>query len=122
MGQPVKLSDALVLDARLCGELTERSIAGQIELWAALGRAIEPVLGYEQTLDLRRRGAASSIADCLAAVGTDEGRARLATVLARRPFPHYEAAPGAPGWIVRIDETGERVRGRFVKRQFVPAE
>lgn len=122
MGQPVKLSDALVLDARLCGELTERSIAGQIELWAALGRAIEPVLGYEQTLDLRRRGAARSIADCLASVGTDPGRTRLATVLEKRPYPHYEAAPGAPGWIVRIDATGERVRGRFVRRQFVPAE
>jgi hypothetical protein len=31
MGQPVKLSDALVLDARLAGELTERSISGQID-------------------------------------------------------------------------------------------
>ena len=31
MGQPVKLSDKLVLDARIVGETTERSIAGQVE-------------------------------------------------------------------------------------------
>jgi hypothetical protein len=31
MSQPVKLSDQLVLDARLTGDVAERSIAGQIE-------------------------------------------------------------------------------------------
>ena len=41
MSQPVKISDDLVLDARLTGEIVRRSIAGQIEFWAALGRAIE---------------------------------------------------------------------------------
>ena len=39
MSQPVKVSDALVLDARLMGEVTQRSIAGQIEFWALVGRA-----------------------------------------------------------------------------------
>ena len=38
MSQPVKLSDSLVLDARLAGEAVERSIAGQVEFWARLGR------------------------------------------------------------------------------------
>ena len=31
MSQPVKLSDSLVFDARMAGDLLERSIAGQIE-------------------------------------------------------------------------------------------
>ena len=44
MGQPVKLSDSLVLDARLTGEVAERSIAGQIEFWAGLGRALDSLL------------------------------------------------------------------------------
>ncbi len=35
MSQPVKLSDALVLDARITGKLVERSIAGQVEFWGA---------------------------------------------------------------------------------------
>jgi len=37
MSQPVKLSDVLVMDARLTGQVAERSIAGQIEYWANLG-------------------------------------------------------------------------------------
>ncbi len=36
MGQPVKLSDELVCDARITAELSERSIAGQIEFWRKL--------------------------------------------------------------------------------------
>ncbi|PIX46733.1 MAG: hypothetical protein COZ06_16555 [Armatimonadetes bacterium CG_4_10_14_3_um_filter_66_18] len=31
MSQPVKLSDTLVLDARVAGEAFQRSIAGQVE-------------------------------------------------------------------------------------------
>lgn len=45
----------MVLDARLCSELTERSIAGQIEFWAALGKAIEPLLRFDDVLR-RTRG------------------------------------------------------------------
>ena len=33
MSQPVKISDELILDARLTAEIAERSIAGQIEIW-----------------------------------------------------------------------------------------
>ena len=50
MSQPVKLSTSLILDARLTSEITERSIAGQIEFWARLGRAIEPLLQGVQSL------------------------------------------------------------------------
>ena len=39
MSQPVKISDELILDARLTAEIAERSIAGQIGFWAQLGRA-----------------------------------------------------------------------------------
>ncbi len=120
MGQPVKLSDSLVEDARLTSALTERSIAAQIEHWASLGKAIEPILGYEQLLGLKRRGAARSLVDSLTEVETEAGRNRLRDVLAMRPFPHYEPVPGAPGELVRVDAEAKRVRGRFVKRQFVP--
>jgi len=42
MSQPVRVSDTSALDARLTGEAAARSIAGQIEFWARLGRASEP--------------------------------------------------------------------------------
>lgn len=121
MGQPVKLSDALVLDARLAGEITERSIPGQIEFWAAIGRAIEPMLRTDRLLALKRRGSARPLSGCLENVGTAKGRKRLAEVLEERPFPHYEPAPGKPGQLLRIDQDGAKTVGRFVNRKFVPS-
>jgi hypothetical protein len=120
MGQPVKLSDELVLDARLTGEAAERSIAGQIEYWAQLGRAIEPLLEGAKALALRRAGAARPVSACLAEVGTEAGRHRVAELMATRPFPHYEAAPGTAGLLVRIEADGTRTVGRFVGREFRP--
>jgi hypothetical protein len=122
MAQPVKLSDDLVLDARLTGEAAERSIAGQVEYWARLGRAAESLLRTEEALKLKRRGDARPLAACLEATATPEGRERLAAVLASRPFPHYEAAPEHPGLLVKIDQDGTRTLGRFVQRVFTRVE
>ena len=121
MGQPVKLSDALVLDARVVGATTERSIASQIEFWARIGRAIEPVLRTDSVLQLKQRGEVVPLSDCLRSVDSKGGRARVKAHLGGRPFPHFEAAPDRPGLLVRIDETGKRTVGRFVNRVFRPA-
>lgn len=117
MGQPVKLSDKLVLDARLIGEITERSIAGQIEFWAAVGRAIEPLLRMPEILALRKAGADKPLSACLEDVDTPAGRERVAEYLRTRLFPHYEQKDGH---LVRIDEDGTRTAGRFVNRKFQP--
>jgi len=120
MSQPVKLSDSLVMDARLTSEWGERSIAGQIEFWAGLGRAIEPLMRLPDVLALRKAGTVKSISACLAEVGTAAGARRVTAYLKARPYPHYESVAGAPGLLVRIDEDGTRTKGRFVNRQFKP--
>src|SRR5512144_3251202 len=107
MSQPVKLSDALVLDARLAGEVLERSIAGQVEFWARLGRAVEPLLQGAQALALCRSAAARPLSACIAAVDSPEGAGRVAEYLGTQPFPHYEAAD-APGLLVRVEFDGKR--------------
>jgi hypothetical protein len=117
MSQPVKVSDSLVLDARLTGEVAERSIAGQIEFWARLGRAIEPLLRGDKALALRRSGDTMPLSECLRLVDTEEGRIRLEEHLKTVPFPHYEPAD-RPGFLVRIEEDGKRTIGRFVNRKF----
>jgi len=122
MGQPVKLSESLVLDARLVGEASERSIASQIEFWARLGRAVESVLRTEDALRLKSRGEAVPLSACLTAVDSPGGRERVQAHLASRPFPHFEPAADRPGLLVRIDEDGTRTIGRFVNRQFRPIE
>jgi hypothetical protein len=118
MSQPVRLPDALVLDARLTGERLSRSIAGQIEFWALLGKALEPLLDGERVLALRKAGREKPLSECLDSVDTEAGRRRLHEVLRSRPFPHYEPHPSRRGLLVRIAEDGARTVGRFVGRRF----
>lgn len=122
MSQPVKLSDELVLEARQLGALAERSIAGQIEFWAKLGRAIEPLLQGNQVAALSRSVAARPLSACLETVDSAEGRSRVAACLREQPFPHYEPAPDAPGLIIRTEADGTRTVGRFVNREFKPVK
>ena len=118
MSQPVKLSDALVLDARLAAELQERSIAGQVEYWAKLGQAIDGMLNGVQAMALRRAGA-RPLSELVAEVGTPAGEEKLRAYLESEPFPHFEVHPTQAGFLIRTDEDGARSVGRFVDRQFV---
>ena len=122
MSQPVKLSDALVLDARLAGEVLERSIAGQVEYWAKLGRAVEQLIQTPQAMALCRNSAARPISECLETVDSPEGRQRVADFLQSQPFPHYEAHSDESGLLVRTEENGRRTVGRFVNRAFHPVK
>lgn len=122
MGQPVKLSDELVLDARLTGEVSQRSIASQVEFWARLGRTAEALMRGREALALKRSGNAQPLSAALTAIDGAKGRARLDQQLANRPFPHFEAAPQQPGLLVRIDQDGTRTVGRFVNRVFTPLQ
>jgi len=122
MSQPVKLSDALVLDARIAAEVQERSIAGQVEFWAKLGQAVEPMLSTRQASELRRTGKARPLSELLASVETPEGRARTNAYLESRPYPHYRQFPGEGRVYVRTDADGKETAGRFVNRVFVAIE
>ena len=122
MSQPVKLSDALVLDARVAAEAQERSIAGQVEYWAKLGRSVEILLDGGTVQRLRQTAGALSLTDALATVDTPEGRKRVEAVIANRPFPHFRQYQGQSGLLVRIEEDGTETVGRFVNREFIPAE
>jgi hypothetical protein len=119
MSQPVKLSDALVLDARIAAEAQQRSIAGQVEFWARLGRSVEPLLNGRQVLELHKARATQSLSEALASVDTPAGRQRVADVIASRPYPHYKQSQVQPGLLVRIDEDGTETVGRFENRTFV---
>src|ERR1700690_2708912 len=122
MSQPVKVSDALLLDARVAGEVVERSIAGQIEFWAKIGRAIEPLLRGDHVLALCRAGNVKPLSACLESVDSPAGRQRVLDHLKPKPYPHYEAAVALPGLLVRIEADGKRTMGRFVNRQFQPVK
>jgi len=98
----------------------QRSIAGQVEFWARLGRSVELMLGGQQVLALSRTAAARPLSQCLESVGSPEGRERLAAVLDSLPFPHFEPHPDRKGLLIRIDADGSRTIGRFRNREFRP--
>ncbi|MEY4514928.1 MAG: hypothetical protein RLZZ450_7050 [Pseudomonadota bacterium] len=119
MTQPVRLSAALVQEARTTGETMERSIAGQIEYWARLGRAVEGVLRLEQLQALKKRGDLHALGEAIA--DTEDNRQKVNAYLAARPFPHFERGP-EEGQLVKVDEDGTRTIGHFVGREFKPLD
>ncbi len=122
MGQPVKLSDELVNDARNVAELSQRSIAGQIEFWAAIGKSLEPLLRGDRVMALGQSGATRPLNELVADVDTDAGRQRVRDYLNRQPNPHYRVAEGRPGLLCRTEADGTETIGRFVNREFQPVE
>lgn len=119
MPQPVKLSDALVLDARLSAEVEQRSIAGQVEYWASLGKLVDAMLDGKTRTDALKKSGVKSLSELIASVGSAEGDARLNTYLESEPFPHFEPHPTRKGMLIRTDAQGEQSVGRFVDRKFV---
>jgi len=117
MGQPVKLSDNLVMDARIVGESMERSIAGQIEFWATVGRAMERVANRTQ-IERLQRNAALPLSEIVATINEPAGRARLQAYLDSRPFPRFAAHPTLPRTFYREEADGTRTLGRFVRGIF----
>lgn len=119
MGQPVKLSDDLVDDARAVVPFSRRSIAGQIEFWAGLGKSLEPLLRGDRALSLQMAGQEKPLSEMVAEVDSFKGRGRVARYLKQRPYPHYKIVPGRPDLVCRIEADGTEVIGRFVGREFV---
>jgi hypothetical protein len=119
MSQPVKLSDELVLKARVAGAAMQRSIAGQVEFWASLGMEMERVMNGSQVQKVREQSVAAKMSHALESVNEPEGRARLEAYLASTPFPHFKPHPEKPRVYFREDADGTIMEGRFVGRDFV---
>ena len=119
MSLPVKLSDEFVLEARLVAEAQERSIAGQVEYWAKIGRCVERLFDGRQIDTLRKTADSPSVGELLEVVDTPKGREMFRAFLESEPYPHYRAHPERKGLLVRTEENGAETIGRFVNREFV---
>jgi len=121
MGQPVKLSDALVMEARIAGDAMQRSIAGQVEFWARIGQTVERVANRTQIERLQAR-AAIPLSEIVATIDAPAGRARLKAYLDSRPFPRFSAHPELARTFIREDADGTSVVGRFNRGAFEAIE
>ena len=134
MPQPVKLSDALIDAARAAAEGADRSLAGQIEHWARLGRSVESALTVSDVTRVKRslgrleselpeREVREKLLQSLRlAVSLDDLGNIGAAMDPMNAGPRYGTDPAFPGLLVRVDPDGKRTPGRFVNRRFVPLE
>lgn len=129
MGMPVKLSDEIVNAARAAAATDDRSIAGQIEHWARLGRAAEAVLATTEIRELKQAAnqAAALVTDQhvlerLSAVARSVDRAAVITKIRTGGGPLYEAVVGEPGVVAQVTPDGRRIKGRLMQRRFVPLD
>lgn len=129
MGMPVKLSDELVESARGEAATAERSITGQIEHWARIGRSVEAVLRHHEIKELKRSpdkvtlpaATQRAVRAALKRVIASTGRESLAkTLKAGRTV--YQSDPSGSALIERIEPDGTRTLGQLINRRFVPAE
>lgn len=131
MPQPVKLSDPIIEQARVAAEESDRSMAGQIEHWARLGRAVEAVLSAPQAAGLKQGAGGLAAAGsyeaeraallrALRLAVTAAGHADLGRVLRASDRDLYGTDPAFPGCIVRVPPDGTRTPGHMVRRRFVP--
>ncbi len=131
MGMPVKLSDELVRAARDEARIVNRSITGQIEHWAKLGKAVEVMLKMSDIRALKHdllpanepstsSDIRSRVLDALNQVVSTPDRNAVRRHIAAAGGPVYESDPDRPGRIVRITPDGTRTVGRFKGRSFIP--
>lgn len=126
----IKLSDSLAEDARAASEGADRSLTGQVEHWARLGKAVEPLFTPPTIAALKKAGGD------LSALEDERERARIIGILdafhgtSREILREklnlsgkslIEPDPGVPGGFIRFNPDGTSQKGLIQGREFVPA-
>lgn len=126
----VRVSGDLVGAARDTAVWSGRSVAGQIEHWAMLGRAIDAALPAAGATVLKKLAtrpaaedsahAAAQVLGVLVALRQHIPSAPVAEALRSEHEFRFESDPANPDRILRVDRQGVRTPGRMVKRKFIP--
>lgn len=125
---PVKLSGELVEEARDSAARFHRSLTGQIEHWASIGRAVEAQLPGDalahlldrlgETMKIVRVADAAQREQVMAVLagflGQTAGDATWLGEVSARGVPLYGSEPGKPGEIQRLNPDGSHETVRAV--------
>ena len=133
MGIPLKVSDSLFAVAKKEAQATERSITGQIEHWARIGRAVEAILAHQELLTLKQVGELLTplypsaaqrreVHDLLTGIAATADREPTTSALRGAKRPVYATDPKHPGMIVQVLPDGTRTPGHLEGRRFVPMQ
>lgn len=128
----IKISADLAESARAEASHADRSLTGQIEHWAKLGRVFETLVPAQVATALKRTGGdIGALEDpamrqrALAAIEAVHDQThfqKTSANLLKAGGTRYETDPANPRGIVQVQPDGSRVRGSFVGRTFVPAQ
>ncbi len=129
----VKLSDREVIRVvKHEAKISDRSMAGQVEHWVKIGRAVEAILGSAEVKTIKEnlrhfvrqataKGVESKIVAAVTRVMMTRDREAVKARIVASGVPVYQADPSRPGRVVRIMPDGSRDSGRIRDGVFVPA-
>lgn len=126
----IKISPELAELSREEAAHTDRSLTGQVEHWAKLGRVVEHLFPAQVVTALKRSGGDLNKLEeearkrVLAAIETVHSQAHFsqsAAKLMEAGGPRYEADPANSEGIIQVWPDGRSVPGRMVSRRFVAA-
>jgi hypothetical protein len=117
---PLRIDSKLVHRARSAGALADRTPTAQIEHWAKLGIALEPVLSGGSIARVKQAARIEDLGQIVAISQTAAGQERVRALIQQHGGPVYEADPEDPTLVVERRPDGTYRRGRFENRQFRP--
>lgn len=127
----IKVSSDLAEAARAEAEHADRSLTGQIEHWAKLGRVLESKIPVPVINALKRsKGDLDQIDDPVLkkqVTAAIEAFQRLApeekrSAIGLDQMIRLEPDPGIPGGVIQVTPDGHRTPGTLKGRTFIPAE
>lgn len=128
----IKISADFADAARSEAKHADRSLTGQIEHWAKLGRIFESMIPTQVATALKRAGGdLTAVEDpalrerALAAIAAAHEQThfeKASAALLQAGGPRYETDPANPEVIIQVQPDGSRVSGRFVGRVFSPSD
>lgn len=127
MSTAIKVSESLAEEARTAAQDADRSLTGQVEHWARLGKAIEPLLTTKTITALKKwpelTPEEEEIEKQHILEALEQFRNTPASVLRERigldKMTIYLPDPERPGGLIQVKPDGTRQHGRRVGSEFV---
>ena len=129
---PIRLDPKLIELAKREGATKKRSAPKQIEYWAELGKAVEPVIDLKDAYEIIQgfmkisveslESKAVSPKDAFDSLEEKRENGELSEIVAESPV-YYEASISKPGLLDKVTSaTGKRQTGMFRNGKFEPAK
>lgn len=119
---PIRLQQDLMDSASVEGKLFNRSAAEQVEYWASIGRRLSNVVESDTLLSISAGLATVHVEsvetrpidpDIVFANLEQQSKSGALAEMIKHGQPRYQAAANHPGYLERIDASGEVVLGIF---------